>query len=115
MTITNVKWANSSETSVLVDFDDGSRITSGVKVASDINTIANGPTRRAVKVWVDLGNTPQAADPVLAPLTPRQQIIAKLRADPVLKAQVIDSFEARGITDKQLMLDALEAKFAEPI
>lgn len=51
-------------------------------------------------------------DPVL---TPRQRIIDRLRADPVLKAQVIDSFEARGITNKQLMLDALEAKFGETI
>ena len=47
--------------------------------------------------------------------TPRQEIIARLRADPILKAQVIDSFEARGITDKQVMLDALVTKFGETI
>lgn len=49
------------------------------------------------------------------PPTPRQQIVARLRADPILKAQVIDSFVARGITDKSLMLDALEARFADVI
>jgi len=47
--------------------------------------------------------------------TARQRIIDRLRKDPILKAQVIDSFEARGITDKQVMLTALEAKFADTI
>ena len=47
------------------------------------------------------------------PLTPRQQIINKLRADPIFKAGILDGFEARGITDRDLILDALEAKFAD--
>ena len=50
-----------------------------------------------------------------AAISPRQKIIKRLRSDPILKAQVIDSFEARGITDKQQMLAALEAKFADTI
>ena len=60
----------------------------------------------------DTYSAPPAPPP---PLTVRQKIIKRLRADPILKAQVIDSFEARGITDKQQMLDALEAKFADVI
>ena len=56
---------------------------------------------------------PEPAPPPIVP--PRQQIIDRLRNDPILKAQVIESFEARDITDKQAMLAALEAKFAEPI
>ena len=51
--------------------------------------------------------------PIKPVLTPRQQIIRKLRADPVFKAQVIDSFEARGITNRTQILDALETKFAD--
>ena len=65
--------------------------------------------------WIAEGNTPLPADLPPPPPPPRQQIITRLRADPVFKAQVIESFEARGITDRQLMLDALETKFADPI
>lgn len=58
-----------------------------------------------------------AHDPAatIPPLTRRQRIVERLRADPVLKAQVIDGFEARGITDKNAMLDRLEAKYGDPI
>ena len=71
------------------------------------------PFQSFIDRWV--AAAPPAPPPPPPPLSPRQQIINRLRADPILKAQVIESFEARGITDKQLMLDALEAKFAEPI
>ena len=61
--------------------------------------------------WNGVGfNLPPPAPP--AP-TPRQQIINKLRADPVFKAGILDSLEARGITDRNLILDALEAKFSD--
>ena len=43
------------------------------------------------------------------------EIIDRLRADPLLKAQVIDSFEARGITNKQAMISALVARFGDSI
>ena len=59
--------------------------------------------------------TAPPAPPLPPVLTPRQKIIDRLRRDPILKAQVIDSFEARGITNKQTMLDALVAKFADVI
>ena len=49
------------------------------------------------------------------PPPPRQQIIDRLRADAVLKAQVLAAAKARGITDKQVILAELEAEFAETI
>lgn len=83
-----------------------------------VSEIGDDPTNidfQKVQDWIAAGNLPDPADPAPQPLTVRQQIVARLREDPILKAQVINSFEARGITDKQLMLDALEAKFGDPI
>ena len=71
------------------------------------------PAESGKQVWDFVTKTWSPPPPLV--LTPRQQIIKRLRADPILKAQVIDSFEARGITDKQQMLAALEAKFADTI
>lgn len=100
------KWQDAAKTRANITFDTG-QVISGVH--------ADSRFWQEFQDWIALGNTPDPADPPPTPPTPRQQIRTRLRADPILKAQVIDSFEARGITDKQQMLAALEAKFADSI
>ena len=63
--------------------------------------------------WFYDGIAFTAPPPAPPPPTPRQQIINRLRSDPVFKAEVLESFEARGITNRTAILDALEAKFAD--
>lgn len=90
----------------------------GVLRVDDNTSIPNNNDNRdwqEYQEWLAESNTPLPADPPPAPLTTRQKIIQRLRRDPILKAQVIDSFEARGITDTKLMLAALEAKYADVI
>ena len=104
--IISAQWQNVAKTEASVLFDTG---------VEQFGVSAVNRFWQELQDWIALGNAPDPVDPPPPPLTTRQKIIQRLRADPILKAQVIDSFEARGITDKQVMLAALEAKFADVI
>ncbi len=98
-TIHAVQWF---DTAGEIEYNDGKRHKKIFSIS---------PFQVFIDRWTAAGPPPPGPDT----RTDRQKIIDRLRGDPVLKAQVIDSFEARGITDKQQMLAALEAKFADTI
>ena len=108
-------WIDAGNKIVSASSDDGVKPQTAVSGIYDgsgdppPDTIAGLSPESGRQTWLGASWSPVPIQ------TTRQKIIARLRADPILKAQVIDSFEARGITDKQQMLAALEAKFADTI
>lgn len=64
MSITNMRWVDTNKLTVLISYDNSKTGAAGMEISGDLTTIGDGPTRRAVKVWLDLGNTPETADPL---------------------------------------------------
>jgi len=109
MSITGVKWRDVLEGGVVIADDQGNIASVGLKVASDLSTIGDGPTRRDVLKWIADGGVVSAADPAPTPPTTREQIIAELQASPLKRAQARETRDRLALTNDQ-MLDLLVAK-----
>ena len=94
MAVTNVKWTDPSlppdqQTAVLIEQDGGRLTSAGLGVAGDVSSITDGPARRGVQAWIDLGNMVQDADPAPLPPTDGEIYDQVIKNQKVLKAFVL--------------------------
>lgn len=87
--VTNVKWVNTEQSGVFVDYNDGSREQASLGSSGNLTTIGNGPTREAVQDWIALGNTPDSADPPPPPPTNDEIYDQVIQVQKAFKAYVL--------------------------
>lgn len=88
MTITNIRYDDLNEGTLIVEFDDGTVKSAGLEIPSDPRSIGNGPIREAVDDWLAEGNTPLPADPPPVPAPA-----------PITAEEVFDILERKGLAE----------------
>ncbi len=101
--------ANTDWISTVKDQAEGGWIVNGTL------NVPNDPGNRHARdvlAWIAEGNTPDPADPPAPPLSARERIAARLRADPTFRALAAGVMNDKGWTQTQL-LDWLVVNEAE--
>lgn len=97
---------NTDWISTVKDLAEGGWLVNGEMFVP--NTVENRHGRSVLE-WIGEGNTPDEADAPPAPLTTRQQIIARIQNDEFARAQARETRDRLGLNNSQ-MLDLLVAK-----